>query len=393
MTRPLRICLILHSSRSDNLGVGALTESEVVILRDVARRLGRGIAITILDWKDPRRPYVTGPDITHRDLSGRFIADPRGFYALVRQHDAVIDISGGDSFADIYGKPRLRRILAMKYLTHLARRPLVVAPQTLGPFERPVSRLLARVTLNRSALVATRDGDGLSARAAREMGVRVPVIAASDVAMRLPHTPPPPHDGPPRVGLNVSGLLMGGGYTGRNEFGLRMDYPALIRGLIRHFQAHPDGCELHLVPHVFPDTPRPMREDDLAASEALAAEFPGVVVAPRFATPSAAKSYIAGMDFFMGARMHACIAALSSGVAVAPMAYSRKFAGLFDAIDYPHTLDCTTLSAEDMQARIAALYEDRTRLAADAKAAHEIALGRLQRYEDALTDLLRKIGR
>ena len=391
MTRPLRICLIHHSSRSDNLGVGALTESEVRILRDVAQRLGREIAITILDWRDPRKPYVTGPDIHHHDLSGRFIADPRGFYALARRHDVVIDISGGDSFADIYGKPRLRRIFAMKFLTHLARRPLVVAPQTIGPFQRPASRLLARMTLNRSALVATRDE--LSVGAARDLGVRVPVITASDVAMRLPYAAPPPHEGPPRVGLNVSGLLMGGGYTGRNEFGLRMDYPALIRGLIRHFQSHPDGCELHLVAHVFPDTPRPMREDDYAAAEALAAEFPGVVLAPRFTSPSAAKGYIAGMDFFMGARMHACIAALSSGVAVAPMAYSRKFAGLFDAIGYPHTLDCTTLPAEDMQRRIIALYEDRTQLTADAKAAHARALTRLQQYEDALTALLDGLGR
>lgn len=390
MTRPLRICLILHSSRSDNLGVGALTASEVAILRDIGQRLGREVAITILDWRDPRAPYVTGPDIRHADLSGRFIADPRGFLALVRRHDAVIDIGGGDSFADIYGRPRLRRIMAMKFLTHLARRPLVVAPQTIGPFTRPLSRLLARATLNRSALVATRDG--LSVTAARDLGVRVPVIEASDVAMRLPHAPPPPHAGPPRVGLNVSGLLMGGGYTGRNEFGLQMDYPALIRGLIRHFLAHPDGCEVHLIAHVLPDRPRPMREDDFAACAALAEEFPGTRTAPRFASPSAAKSFIAGMDFFMGARMHACIAALSSGVPVAPMAYSRKFAGLFDAIGYPHTLDCTALSAQDVHARIAALYEDRARLAADARAAHATALARLRRYEDALSALLRTIG-
>ena len=35
------------------------------------------------------------------------------------------------------------------------------------------------------------------------------------------------------------------------------------------------------------------------------------------------------MNFFVGARMHACIAAFSSGVPTVPMAYSRKFTGLF----------------------------------------------------------------
>lgn len=48
------------------------------------------------------------------------------------------------------------------------------------------------------------------------------------------------------------------------------------------------------------------------------------------------------MDFFTGARMHACIAALSSGVPVYPIAYSRKFTGLFcDTLGYKHVGDLT----------------------------------------------------
>ena len=84
MTRPLRICLIMHSTRSDNLGVGALSVSEVAILRDCARELGRGMEITVLDWKDARTPYLTGPDIRIIDMDGRMIRDPRGFLATAR---------------------------------------------------------------------------------------------------------------------------------------------------------------------------------------------------------------------------------------------------------------------------------------------------------------------
>jgi colanic acid/amylovoran biosynthesis protein len=54
-------------------------------------------------------------------------------------------------------------------------------------------------------------------------------------------------------------------------------------------------------------------EDDHLVSMQLKSEFQDVVVAPRFDSPSAAKSYIAGMDYFCGSRMHACIAAFSSG--------------------------------------------------------------------------------
>lgn len=46
------------------------------------------------------------------------------------------------------------------------------------------------------------------------------------------------------------------------------------------------------------------------------------------------------MDFFMGARMHSTIAAFSTGVPVVPMAYSRKFNGLFaDTLSYSHLAD------------------------------------------------------
>src|SRR5690606_28626069 len=150
------------------------------------------------------------------------------------------DIGAGDSFADIYGRGRLLRLFMMKYMAHLAGRPLVLAPQTYGPFGRPLSRFLAARSIRRAAIVATRDR--LSTDCARDLGYRGPVIEASDVALRLPYdTPAPrPAGGPVRVGLNVSGLLMAGGYDRGNMFGLRMDYPALVREIVGRFRAHPD---------------------------------------------------------------------------------------------------------------------------------------------------------
>ena len=389
--RPIRACLIMHSTRSDNLGVGALTVAEVEILRDLSARIGRAIEITVVDWKDARAPYVSGPDVRIVDMTGRFLADPRGFLALARRSDVVIDIGAGDSFADIYGGKRLNRMFAMKVAAHLARTPVVMAPQTIGPFRKPLSKALARLTMRLSAVVAARDR--LSSDCVRDLGVaHAGVIEASDVALRLPYDAPARlAGGPVRVGLNVSGLLMNGGYTGRNEFGLSMDYPGLIRAILGHFRAHPDGCEVHLVPHVIVPGGRMAREDDYRASEALAAEFPGTVLAPAFASPSEAKSYIAGMDFFMGARMHACIAAFSSGVPVVPMAYSRKFEGLFGTIGYARTVDCTAETGEAILGRIAAAYEDRATVAAEAAAALARGRARLAAYDAALEGVLRRV--
>lgn len=88
-----------------------------------------------------------------------------------------------------------------------------------------------------------------------------------------------------------------------------------------------------------------------------AAEFPGSVLAPAFASPSEAKSYIAGMDFFMGARMHACITALLSGVPVVPMAYSLKFEGLFGSLDWTRALNWPRRIGATMWTTITRVYE------------------------------------
>ncbi|GIT93304.1 hypothetical protein JANAI61_37620 [Jannaschia sp. AI_61] len=385
MTKPIRVCLILHSTRSDNLGVGALTVSEVEILRDAARALGREIEITVMDWKDSRDPYVTGPDITVRDLDGRTMRSPSGYLAIARASDLVIDIGGGDSFADIYGAKRLQKMFFLKGLTHVAGTPLVMAPQTIGPFTKGWSKLAARLSMGRCAIVATRDA--MSTKAAQDLGC-AEVIEASDVALRLPYDPPAPRapGGPVRVGLNVSGLLMGGGYTGRNEFGLTLDYPGLIRGLIAHFQA--EGAEVHLVPHVIVRDGPMQGEDDYRASAALTKEIPGTVLAPAFASPSEAKTYIAGMDFFAGARMHACIAAFSSGVPVVPMAYSRKFEGLFGTLGYRRTVDCTAQDGAALHQAIVTGFADRDSLREEAAAALARGREKLAAYEDALRALL-----
>jgi polysaccharide pyruvyl transferase WcaK-like protein len=373
LTRPrrdLNVCLILHASRSNNLGVGALTVAQVDLLRGLAIELHLSLSIALLDWHDDGAPCVSGDDIERAEL--------------------VLDIGAGDSFADIYGTKRMKRVLWLKYLTHLAGTPLVLAPQTYGPFTNPVSRGLARGSLNMSALVCARDK--ASVAHLRDIGLTRDVIVASDVALRMPKTetrlPPAKR---PRVGLNVSGLMMSGGYHGANQFGLSVDYPALMDRMISTLLAHPEQPEVHLIPHVIcPDMPV---EDDVAAMRTLAEDHPGVQLAPAFKTPSEAKGYISEMSYMVGSRMHACIAALSTGVAVIPLAYSRKFSGLFGALGYGHGADCTVMSAEAIVEAVIDGFERRSVLANEAKAATQEGLARLAAYEDGLREIMDALGR
>jgi len=65
----------------------------------------------------------------------------------------------------------------------------------------------------------------------------------------------------------------------------------------------------------------------------------------------------------MGARMHATIGAFSSGVPVVPMAYSRKFNGLFvDTLQYDAMVDMKTMNNNLILSEITKNFGDRNNL-------------------------------
>lgn len=140
-----------------------------------------------------------------------------------------------------------------------------------------------------------------------------------------------------RIGINPSGLLWNGGYTGKNQFGLNTDYQEYCNGLISQLLAE-NLYEIHLIPHVNPaDTEG--RESDLTVCEVLQEKYPEVIVERNIRTPMDAKAIIATMDVLVAARMHATVAGLSTLTATIPVAYSSKFEGLFDNVGYDYIID------------------------------------------------------
>ena len=133
-------------------------------------------------------------------------------------------------------------------------------------------------------------------------------------------------------------------------------------------------------------------QDDYAAAECLGREFPGVIVAPRFTDPCAAKSYIAALDYFCGSRMHACIAAFSSGVPVVPIAYSRKFAGLFASLGYDATADLHSLATDEIVRLVMEGFAGRAALKAQVAASLKNVDASLARYEDVIRQQLNRLN-
>jgi polysaccharide pyruvyl transferase WcaK-like protein len=386
----LLIGLLWHSTTSDNLGVGALTESQIAIIKGAAARAGVDVRFRVFGT-DGNKNYFAG------DLSieqgapisiKRTLACMSAFPRQIGQCDVVFDIGEGDSFTDIYGVPRLRRQVFAKVVALLKGRPLILSPQTIGPFEGAWARRVANAVMRRCSRIFARDG--LSFNYLRDNGLTARADEVVDVAFRLPfQRPARAPGGRIAVGINVSGLLFNGGYTGANELGLSVDYTALTRTMIERILARGD-CDLWLVPHVLADT-LPV-EDDYKVSQQLQQQYPALKLAPRFGTPGEAKSFISGMDFFTGARMHACIAAFSSGVAVVPLAYSRKFNGLFAALEYRHFGDCKAATDQQILDLVLASLDQRDELKLAVDRGNQIADAKLKRYEDFIETTLRNLS-
>lgn len=386
----LTIGLLWHSPNSDNLGVGALTLAHIAVLEDVARQLETQVRFKVLCWEDPAPHYVTGEGVEVYAMRARDLIDPRCLLATVLDCDMVLDISAGDSFADIYGVRRFLFNALAKMNVLVAGRPLLLSPQTIGPFHRWWTRLLAVQLMKRAKAVVTRDQ--LSSEYVKQLGLEHKLLESTDLAFRLPYTRPDrsfARGRVVRVGLNLSGLLFNGGYSRKNMFKLKGDYPSLARALCAHFTGLP-ACELHLVGHV--NSHFHAVEDDFRLAELLAHEFPTAIVAPRFAGPSDAKAYISQMDFFAGSRMHACIAAFAAGVPVLPIAYSRKFAGVFGTLGYRHGADCRTQSNEEVFGAVLDAFKRREELERDVRRSLERVDYKLASYEKVIIEALRGLS-
>ncbi len=268
--------------------------------------------------------------------------------ALVDSCDAVLDISGGDSFSDIYGRARFDRILRPKLIAISRRKPLILLPQTYGPYRDPQVREQAAAVARQAGAASARDADSFAALRELLGDAYDPDRHFSGVDMAFALAPIPAADalsGKLRgwlehrdganpgllIGLNVSGLIYNEAEEGPSRYRLKADYREVINRLLARLLDRTDA-RIVLVPHVMDPPGKP--ESDRAACLDVAgrvgrahADRVAVVAGPLDA--GGMKWLISRTDWFCGTRMHSTIAALSSGVPTTGIAYSDKARGVF----------------------------------------------------------------
>ena len=161
-----------------------------------------------------------------------------------------------------------------------------------------------------------------------------------------------------------------------------MKYHTYTENLIEYFLAN--NIEVCLVPHVISQI---VMEDDVSICNRLQSKYPKTTIAPVFDNPSDIKGYISKFDFFVGARMHATIAAFSSGVPVVPCAYSMKFKGVFENLGYKAVIDAKKLSTEVSYKKTIEMFENKEHLSKAIQEGNIIAQSKLNNYKSKLVEL------
>jgi len=324
--------------------------------------------------------------------------------------DAVLDITGGDSFTDLYGPRRFRVGSAFKRLVLGLGKPLILLPQTYGPFHDPRHREIAAEICRRATMAWARDersfatlkdllGDTFDpgrhfsgvdvtfSLEARRPSTPLPEpIATWLAAARSPATRSLGHWAPgkgpvpafphPLIGFNVSGLIWHDPAAMWQRYGFKADYREVVLGFLRRVLRDTDA-DIVLVPHVL--TPPGHYESDPGANDAVlaalrddpdarvarAARERAAAIPPVYYHPSEMKWIIAQCDWFCGTRMHACIAGLSSGVPTAAIAYSVKTQGVFETCGQGgHVADPRVAGTAEIVDRLWASWSDRTAVCA-----------------------------
>ena len=262
----------------------------------------------------------------------------------MKECEIVFDFTEGDSFSDIYGLKRFLKISILKELAIKSATKYILCPQTYGPYICMISRKIATHIMKHAHYICSRDQ--LSSEAVKQL-IDKDIDVYTDIAFGLKKKDIDlESEGKQiKIGINISALLWNGGYNNKNQFKLKVDYRTYIKKLIETLISL-DKYTIHLVPHVYNSSSLGI-ENDYAVCQLIQQEYPECILAPCFDLPSEIKGYIAEMDYFVGARMHATIGAFSSGVVTVPVSYSRKFEGLYGSVNYQYLVNARQEDTQD----------------------------------------------
>ena len=341
------IGLLGFEFESSNKGCEALSYAVMPILNSITEDL----QIVVFNIHDSLGKIPDKfPDIKFKNVKIKIKSKNfwKEFKILLNECNIILDITHGDSFSDIYGKKWLIQTNLLKSFVLLNNKPLVLMPQTYGPFNNWFFKQWSKIIINKAYKVYSRDKKSTHYITDELKCKNITPFTTYDLAFSLPYDNLYNKKNKIKIRINISGLLWNYKKMKNNNISLNVDYikyhELLIEWLIRN-----DKYEIYLVPHVL-CTEREGEDyydNDCKVLKEIQNKYKKCIYRDNFETVIDVKSYISSLDILIASRMHASIGAFSSGVCSIPFAYSRKFAGVYDDLNYKYLIDGQSLSTEE----------------------------------------------
>jgi len=416
---PSMITLLNAAPDTGNQGVSALCLSALAGLaaRDAGPLAvadhGRGVRQSDMGFANVARVGLThnrrfwrGDSLATVRAMARIGGGASASARVIAGSRAILDVSGGDSFTDLYGPRRFRAMVLTKRLALDNGLPLILLPQTLGPFRDPANRAEAVSILAAARAVWLRDAasyhflqevlgarfDPDRHRLGLDMAVALPSRVPTGLSPRLKLWLSAAR-GFPLAGLNVSGLLTQDAVGAQATFGLADRHDHQIEAAARAILDHAPNMRLLLVSHVHRDIGD--RESDLAAALALKARLESaypdrIEVLPGRPDAMELKWVLSRLSWFAGARMHATIGAFSSGTPTLGLGYSDKTAGVFAQCGIgEHVADLRQMDAAALATAVRASLDQREATSLDLAKRLPALLERAEAQMDAIVQQIR----
>lgn len=369
-----------------NLGCQALSWALMAFLQKVSQKSKVRFDYVIFDrsiHEDCNKKFMKQFNLEENQVEFIIGSTPKfykvkqnyAFFKTVSECDLIIDITQGDSFSDIYGDKRFLTWSVEKKLAEKKCR-FILGPQTYGPFNKKRNRKIAMRIIEDADLVISRDqmsSDYIAKYTNKN------IIQGIDVAFILPYEKKKIKQERINVGINISGLL----WNKESKLNLKYktDYQEYINKLLRYLMNN-EKYNIYIISHV---------KNDYIGAKEVCKKYKNLNLVPMFKDALEAKSFISSMDCFIGSRMHATIAAISSGVPVIPVSYSRKFEGLYNSLHYEHVVSLEQLDTNESFKKTVNSINDLSILQEDVKDALIEANSRITLMVDELAKYIESI--
>jgi len=279
--------------------------------------------------------------------------------------DIVIDLRG-DTFSDDYGvSSTIFSCRDMLFGIFLGK-PVVIYPQSIGPFKTKLTKYLARFTLNRVSLIMVRED--ITRNYLQTMGInKPPIYLIPDISFLLQ----PASDeriqeilseeninrnNSPIIGLSVSQQI--------SHFA-KADYEAYVNLMIYvvDYLTEKLNATVVFVPHVVASW-----GDDRIIAEKIYQKVKDkrkVISISNEYTPEELRGIIGQFDLFIGSRMHANISATSMCVPTVAIAYSHKTHGIMKMLGqekYVCDIETIISNKNELTSKINSAWENRAEI-------------------------------